>query len=80
MYEYMALHKPIVATEDLIECHGYPGVFISKNDCEDFSQKIFEALNAKDDQRLIEKLDKIAKENTWAKRVETLLEYINRNE
>ncbi len=80
MYEYMALNKPIVATEDLIECYGYKGVFISKNDCEDFSQKILQALELKDNPEILKELDKIAQENTWEKRVETLLEYINKND
>ena len=80
MYEYMALNKPIVATEDLIECYGYKGVFISKNECDDFSEKIQQALEVKDSEEIIKELDKIAKENTWEKRVERLLEYIKRYE
>lgn len=80
MYEYMALNKPIVATEDLIECYGYKGVFISKNECNDFSEKILQALEVKDNEEIIKELDRVARENTWEKRVETLLEYIKRYE
>lgn len=80
MYEYMALNKPIVATEDLMECYGYKGVLISKNECNDFIEKIKQALLIKDDLEVIKELDKVARENTWAKRAEEILEYIKQYE
>jgi len=80
MYEYMALKKPIVATEDLVECYGYEGVLIAKNECGDFTKKVETALSMKDDKEIIEKLDSVARQNTWEKRAQALLKYIERYE
>lgn len=76
MYEYMAMRKPIVATEDLIECHGYDGVFISKNKINDFEQKITQAIKSINDQKIIKALDKYARNNTWQKRAELIAKKI----
>lgn len=72
MYEYMAMRKPIVATEDLIECHGYDGVFISKNKINDFEQKIAQAIKSISDQKIINALDRYAQNNTWQKRAQLI--------
>ena len=76
MYEYMALNKPVVATEDLLECYGYIGVLISINDVDDFTQKLRKALDLSKDSKIIQELDRIARENTWKKRAEKLVYYI----
>lgn len=68
IYEYMAMGKPTVVTEDLLECYGFDGVLISKNNVNDFSIKIETALKERKNISVINKLKKYALENTWEKR------------
>jgi hypothetical protein len=76
MYEYMAMRKTIVATEDLVECHGFEGVYISKNMINDFESAIKRALKATSDVNVLKALEKAAKKNTWKKRAELINNHI----
>ena len=78
IFEYMALHKPIVTT-DMPECRKYKSVLIGHNHNE-FIKKIDEALKLKNDKKYIELLDKEAKENDWSKKAKAIIDLINRDE
>ena len=78
IFEYMALHKPIVTT-DMPECRKYKSVFIGHNH-DEFIKKIDEALKLKNDKKYIELLDKEAKENDWSKKAKAIIDLINRDE
>jgi hypothetical protein len=76
MYEYLATGKPIVSTE-LPEPARYNDVIYIAKDKEEFVEKIEFALQEKDE-NLVKKRIQIAKENTWDKRVEEILNIIQR--
>ena len=78
IFEYMALHKPIVIT-DLYECRDYKSVLLSKNHKE-FLENLEKALKLKNDKKYISLLDKEAKENDWAKKAEAIIELIRKDE
>ncbi len=76
LYEYMAMHKPVVVTKDLTECKHYQGVFVS-NSREDFVEKIEEALKLKDAPVYKKLLDAQAKKNTWKARARKISDHIS---
>lgn len=78
IFEYMALHKPIVTT-DLQECRKYKSVFIGQN-TKDFIQKLDEAYKKKDDKKYINLLDKEAKENDWSEKAKVIIDLIKKDE
>ena len=78
IFEYMALHKPIVTT-DLNECRQYKSVLIGHNHNE-FIKKIEETLKLKKDKKYIETLDKEAKENDWSKKAQVIIDLIKKDE
>lgn len=78
IFEYMALHKPIVTT-DLYECRKYGSVLIGKNHKE-FMKKIEEAISLKDDKKYIKLLDKEAKDNDWSKKAKVIIDVIKKDE
>ena len=78
VFEYMALHKPIVTT-DLLECRKYKSVFIGKNH-EEFINNIEKALNMKNDKEYIQLLDKEARENDWSKKAKAIIDVISKDE
>ena len=78
IFEYMALHKPIVTT-DLQECRKYKSVLIGKNH-QDFLQKLDEAYNKKDNKDYIKLLDKEAQENDWSKKALAIINLIKKDE
>jgi polysaccharide pyruvyl transferase CsaB len=63
LFEYMAAGKPVVSTR-LPECEGYEGVFLAQ-DAEEFSHAVDRALSARKDQRILEAMDRVARDNTW---------------
>lgn len=73
LFEYMAAGLPTVCTRDLQECEGYELVHMSKDD-DEFEKNIEKAIAehkvAKNRQRLLGQ----AKENTWQKRVEVVID------
>lgn len=78
IFEYMALHKPIVIT-DLYECRNYKSVLLSKSHKE-FMENLDNAINLKNDKKYISKLDKEAKENDWSKKAEAIINLIKKDE
>ncbi len=78
LFEYMALHKPIVTT-DMNECRKYKSVLIGKNH-DDFLKKLNQALDLKKDQKYINLLDKEAKENDWSMKAKSIIDLIKRDE
>jgi glycosyltransferase involved in cell wall biosynthesis len=78
IFEYMALHKPIVTT-DMLECRKYKSVLIGK-DKKDFIKKLEEAYNKKDDKKYINLLDKEAQENDWSMKALAIIDTIKKDE
>mgnify|MGYP001058432301 CR=1 FL=1 len=76
LYEYLALEKPVIVTEDLIECYNKPGVLISKNNVNDFLFSIDKALLIKNNQKILNKIRKFIKKNTWKERVKKIIKKI----
>ncbi len=78
IFEYMALHKPIVIT-DLKECRQYKSVMIGHNHKE-FIELLDKALEKKDDKKYISLLDKEARENDWAYKAQAIIDVIKKSE
>lgn len=78
IFEYMALHKPIVTT-DLNECRKYKSVLIGHNHKE-FIEKLEEAIKKEKDKKYIGLLDKEAKENDWSKKALAIIDLIKKDE
>ena len=78
IFEYMALHKPIVIT-DLYECRNYKSVLISKSH-DEFIKNIDKALKLKNDKKYISLLDKEARDNDWSKKTKIIVDTIKIDE
>lgn len=78
IFEYMALHKPIVTT-DMQECRKYKSVLIGKNH-EDFIRCLEKAYKIRNDKEYIKLLDKEAKENDWKEKAEVIINLIRKDE
>lgn len=78
IFEYMALHKPIVTT-DMLECRKYQSVYIGKNQ-KDFLEKLEEAYKNKDNKKYIKLLDKEAQENDWMYKAKAIIDKIKEDE
>lgn len=78
IFEYMALHKPIVTT-DMPECRKYKSVLIGHNH-EEFLKMLEEAHKVKNDKKYIDLLDKEAKENDWSKKANAIIDLIKKDE
>lgn len=78
IFEYMALHKPIVTT-DMNECRKYDSVLIGKTHKE-FIDKLDEAIKLQKDKKYIKLLDKEARENDWSKKANAIIELIKKSE
>lgn len=78
IFEYMALHKPIVTT-DMNECRKYQSVLIGENHKE-FLIQLENALDLKNNKDYIKLLDKEAKENDWSKKAKAIIDELNKNE
>ncbi len=74
LFEYMAMGLPIVTTP-MPECKLYKSVYIAE-DIAQFSQKLKEAVAAKDDEKYQKILQKEAFENTWEMRVNDMINII----
>ena len=74
LFEYMALRKPIVAT-DLRECRRYRSVLLA-NSHEDFLNQLKRALALRDDPALLSLLDRDARENDWSKKAQLILDLL----
>lgn len=78
IFEYMALHKPIVTT-DMPECRKYESVHIGK-DHESFIAQLEYALSKAKDSDYMELLDKEAKENDWSMKAEAIVKQLQQYE
>lgn len=78
IFEYMAMHKPIVIT-DLKECRQYKSVMIAKTH-EEFIQLIEEAILKENDEKSIALLDKEARENDWQEKAKVIVDTISKDE
>ena len=78
IFEYMALHKPIVTT-DMNECRKYSSVLIG-HDHEEFMAKLDEALSLRNDGEYIALLDKEARENDWKEKAKAIIDMIAKDE
>ena len=77
IYEYLATGKPIVST-DLPAVRNFKGLVRIAEDIEDFERQILEALQDKDKELCQQRLE-AAGNNSWQKRVETILKVIDTN-
>ena len=78
LFEYMALHKPIVTT-NMNECRKYKSVMIAKSHKE-FIKDLEIAYENKNNKKYIKLLDKEAKDNSWNEKSKVLIEYLEANE
>ncbi|MBQ3559401.1 MAG: glycosyltransferase [Agathobacter sp.] len=78
IFEYMALHKPIVTT-NMPECRKYESVFIGE-DHESFMSQLDVALQKMQDSDYMQLLDKEARENDWSKKAEAIINVLQKNE
>lgn len=78
IFEYMALHKPIVTT-DLNECRKYKSVMIGKNH-KDFIDKLDKSLGKEKDKKYVALLDKEAKDNDWSMKAKAIVDLIKKDE
>ena len=72
LFEYFALGKPVVVTQDMAECTAFPEVFRGAGSA-GFAAGISDALRAKDDPKFQERMRRLAEENTWDARADSLL-------
>ncbi|NMA51095.1 MAG: glycosyltransferase family 1 protein [Mollicutes bacterium] len=77
IFEYMALHKPIVTTA-MKECKKYKSVIIC--DHKNVLEKLEEAYKKKDDKSYIKLLDKEARENDWLYKAKAIIDVIKKDE
>jgi len=78
IFEYMALHKPIVTT-DMHECRKYDSVLIGK-DHSHFIEMLDLALEKGKDPAYIELLDQEARANDWSMKAKAIIDLIAKDE
>ena len=78
VFEYMALHKPIVTT-DMNECHKYRSILIGESH-EDFLAKLEQAMRLRADADYLALLDKEARENDWSYKARAIIDMIRTGE
>lgn len=72
LYEYLAIGKPVVST-DLPECRDVPGAWVARSG-EEFVELVRRAPGEAGDEATAAARRRFVEENTWARRVETLLD------
>ena len=72
LYEYLAMHSPVVAP-DLIPLRGIPGVFLAK-DTDDFIRLVGEV---RKDTLSIKEIDHFINDNDWPARIRQLLKWLD---
>jgi glycosyltransferase involved in cell wall biosynthesis len=75
IFEYMAMHKPIVTT-DMNECRKYDSVLIGKTH-EEFLALLDKAMALSDDEEYIAKLDKDARDNDWSMKARAIIDMLD---
>ena len=78
VFEYMALHKPIVTT-DMNECHKYQSILIGESH-EDFLHKLERAMSLRQDPEYLALLDREARENDWSYKARAIIDMIRTGE
>lgn len=78
VFEYMALHKPIVTT-DMNECRKYDSILIAQ-DHDDFITKLDRAIELKDDAEYVALLDREARDNDWSMKAKAITDLISKDE
>lgn len=78
LFEYMALHKPIVTT-DMNECRKYESV-LRGTDHDDFIAKLDRAMELKSDDSYMALLDKEARANDWSEKAKVIIELVSETE
>ena len=78
VFEYMALHKPIVTTE-MNECHKYRSILIGESH-EDFLSKLEQAMALRTDRAYLALLDREARENDWSYKARAIIDMIRADE
>lgn len=73
LFEYFAMQKPVVVTQDLIECQVYDEVFVA-HDLDDLSRVFDKALSVSEDKNFKMRLRKLAQENDWIVRAQHYLD------
>jgi glycosyltransferase involved in cell wall biosynthesis len=76
LFEYMAGEKPIVITP-MHETMHYPGVAVGSDPLQ-FAQQLDVALSKRDDQAYLSLLRQTARENTWERRADEILNLIEK--
>ncbi|MEE0946068.1 MAG: glycosyltransferase [Acutalibacteraceae bacterium] len=74
VFEYMALHKPIVTT-DMNECRKYESILIGY-DHDDFIEKLRKAVLLKNNSDYITLLDNDARNNDWSMKAQAIIDLI----
>lgn len=78
LFEYMALHKPIVTT-NMNECQKYKSVIIGKTH-RAFIKSLEIAYENKSSKQYIKLLDKEAKNNSWDFKAKTIIDFLEDEE
>lgn len=78
VFEYMALHKPIVTT-DMDECHKYSSILIGR-DHDDFLYKLDMAMALRHDDYYLQLLDTQARQNDWSFKAQAIIDMIRMDE
>ena len=78
LFEYMALHKPIVTTA-MQECKNYESVMAAESH-DEFIEMLDRAVKMRDDAAYMELLDKEARDNDWSNKANSIIELLRRNE
>lgn len=75
IFEYMAMHKPIVTT-DMNECRKYDSVLIGKTH-EEFIALLDKAMTLREDADYIAQLDHDARSNDWSMKARAMIDILN---
>ena len=78
VFEYMAMHKPVVTT-DMNECRKYGSVLIGKTHAE-FIALLDKAMTMKNDPAYLALLDKDARDNDWSMKARAMIEMLEQAE
>lgn len=78
LFEYMALHKPIITTA-MQECMNYESVMVA-HDHEEFVKLLEKATESRSDSEYMALLDREARENDWSHKAEIIIKLLEENE
>ncbi|MBR6730772.1 MAG: glycosyltransferase [Alphaproteobacteria bacterium] len=78
LFEYMAQGIPVVST-DMQECRKYDVIYIGK-DSDEFIKNVDTCMSLRNDENYVNRLKKMASENTWSARGQQVLNAIHNME